>query len=91
MVVRTSINLVRLYAVLAHPVVPETSDRILDALGATAAERGWPRELATEIGRLEAGRAIAPLEPLFRRIADEDIAAWFARFSGSTATSTVQG
>jgi methionyl-tRNA synthetase len=91
MVVRTSINLVRLYAVLAHPVVPETSDRILDALGATAAERGWPRELATEIGRLEAGRAIAPLEPLFRRIADEDISAWFARFSGSPATSTVQG
>lgn len=80
--VRTSLNLVRLFAVLSHPIMPETSTKVLDALEASAGERAWPGDLTREIERLQPGRRIGPLDLLFRRIADEDVAAWSARFSG---------
>jgi methionyl-tRNA synthetase len=82
-VVRTSLNLVRLFAVLSHPIIPETSTRVLDALEASADERAWPADLAREVERLQPGRRIGSLDLLFRRISDEEIAEWGARFSGA--------
>jgi methionyl-tRNA synthetase len=90
-VVRTSLNLVRLFAVLAHPIVPETSAKVLDAVGATAGERTWPSDVAREIARLEPGRRIGELDLLFRRITDDEIAAWTARFSGAVADAGAAG
>jgi methionyl-tRNA synthetase len=89
-VVRTSLNLVRLFAVLSHPIIPDTSRVILDALATSDEERQWPADLPREILRLEPGRRVGSLDLLFRRIADEDVAAWTARFSGSSPEQTVQ-
>jgi methionyl-tRNA synthetase len=84
-VVRTSLNLVRIFAVLSHPIIPETAGKVLDALEAADGERSWPEDLAKEIARLQPGRKIGSLDLLFRRIGDEEVAEWIARFSGVTA------
>jgi methionyl-tRNA synthetase len=89
-VVRTSLNLVRLFAVLSHPIVPETSVKVLDALNASADERTWPGDLERELERLRPGRPIGSLDLLFRRISEDEVAGWVARFSGSDTTQAVQ-
>jgi methionyl-tRNA synthetase len=81
---RVSLNLVRLFAVLAEPVMPETSRTILDGLGVAADRRGWPADpVESELTVLEPDRTIGDLPPLFRRILPEEIAALTARFGGA--------
>jgi methionyl-tRNA synthetase len=81
--VRTSLNLVRLFAILSEPVIPEASARILGAVGAQSGAT-WPESLEDAISFLPAGHVLAAApDMLFRKITDEEIAAWRARFAGS--------
>jgi methionyl-tRNA synthetase len=81
---RVSLNLVRLFAVLAEPVMPETSRTILDGLGVAADRRRWPASaVEAELAVLEPDRTIGDLPPLFRRILPEEVAAWTTRFGGA--------
>jgi methionyl-tRNA synthetase len=81
---RTAINLIRIFAVLASPMIPTTSERILGALGLPATN-GWinPDEIAAELAALPPGHAFTVPEVLFRKITDDDIAAWSERFGGA--------
>jgi methionyl-tRNA synthetase len=81
-IVRTALNLVRLFAILSAPVVPEASGRVLDAFEASPDERRWPAEVAREILMLHPGRRILPVDLLFRRITEDEMATWTARFAG---------
>ena len=81
---RVSLNLVRLFAVVSEPMMPETSRTILDGLGVAGERRRWPSiPVESELAVLEPNRTIDDLPPLFRRILAEDVTAWTARFGGA--------
>ncbi|WP_333684595.1 methionine--tRNA ligase [Pontibaca methylaminivorans] len=80
MQVRLGLNLMRLYAVLSAPFLPDAADRILAALGCD--DRGWPDDVAGALDTLAPGHAFTVPEPLFAKITDEQREDWQARFSG---------
>ncbi|MEM8596516.1 MAG: methionine--tRNA ligase [Pseudomonadota bacterium] len=81
--VRYALNLVRLYAILSRPFIPDASDAILRAFGAESAAMAWPEDLSTALEALPAGQAFSVPENLFAKITDEDRDAMAARFAGS--------
>ena len=81
-IVRTALNLVALYGRLAQPFIPETAAVIRAAVGETSTE--WPSSDGRgELSRLEPGRALTTPDVLFRKIEDEQIVEWTARFGGA--------
>jgi methionyl-tRNA synthetase len=85
---RTAINLIRLFAVLAAPMIPATSERILASLG-LASPTGWVGEsIGAELQQLQPGHAFTVPDVLFHKITDDDVAAWSDRFGGSELAPT---
>ncbi|MFL6203949.1 MAG: methionine--tRNA ligase [Acidimicrobiales bacterium] len=80
---RTVINVLRVLAVLASPIIPTASDTVLDALGAAGSQ--WPdaADLAGELSALSPGRPVAVPPVLFAKIADDELSALAARFGGA--------
>ncbi|MEM9902267.1 MAG: methionine--tRNA ligase [Pseudomonadota bacterium] len=81
--IRLALNLIRLYAVLSEPFIPDAAAMLLETL---ATERGaWPETEEAAFERLQPGHAFRVPETLFAKIPDEDRAAWAERFSGQRA------
>jgi methionyl-tRNA synthetase len=81
---------VRLYAVLASPLMPDTSDLILDALECSPEERLWPEgPMDNELRRLRSPRRTPHLDLLFRPIDPALIELWKTRFGGSGSEQRV--
>lgn len=80
--VRTGINLIRINALLAWPIIPETSKRILTALGREGEAGHWPDVIASELTSIAPGEGFDVPDVLFAKIDDEQIAAWSMQFSG---------
>jgi len=81
--VRTGLNLVALFAILAQPFVPDAAKTVLDALNIPEANRSWPK--AGDTGLLDTlprGHAFTPPDVLFKKIEDADVAAWTEMFGG---------
>jgi len=78
--VRLSLNLVRLYAVLSEPFIPDAAAMMLEAMG--TADRSWPGDVAKALETLPAGHAFTTPDNLFRKITDEEREDWEKRFSG---------
>ncbi len=78
--IRLALNLIRLYAVISEPFIPDASATLLEALGAGAA--GWPDDSASMFEALAPGHAFAVPETLFAKVADDDREAWSERFAG---------
>ena len=83
-IVRTGLNLIRLFAVLAWPVIPSTSERILGAFGITEDLPPWPE------GSVESElQAIGPNHPfetpgiLFKKIEDDQVQGWIEKYGGA--------
>ncbi len=81
-VVRFALNLIRLYAILSRPFVPDASDAMLKAVGAGADAEAWPSDTAAALAALPAGSAFSVPENLFAKITDEMREAMEARFAG---------
>lgn len=84
--VRTGLNLVALFGIIAQPIIPETAAKILDALGIPEDNRNWPS--ADDVGQLNAlpiGMEISPPDVLFQKIEDEHVAEWTEKFGGETS------
>ena len=79
---RTGVNLVRLFALLAAPIIPATSNTVLAAVAPGVPTR-WPDSADDELRALEPGSPFTVPEVLFRKLTDDDIAAWTARFGGT--------
>ena len=77
---RLGLNLVRLYAVLSEPFIPDASARMLAAMKTD--DRSWPGDIAGALGALAPGHAFETPEVLFRKIADEEREDWQKRFAG---------
>jgi len=78
--VRLALNLIRVYAVLSEPFIPDAAAAMLAALGTD--DRSWPEDVPAALAALPPGHAFATPDVLFRKIADEEREDWQARFAG---------
>ncbi len=81
-VVRMALNLVRLYAIISRPFVPDASDAMLAALNLSA-EEAWPASADTALSALPEGHAFTTPDVLFAKISDDRRAELEARFAGA--------
>ena len=79
---RTAINLVRVFAVLAGPIIPATSAAVLVALHLDPTTQTWVNPNGDPWNALAPGHPFTTPAPLFQKIMDEDVAAWEAQFGG---------
>ena len=79
--VRLGLNLIRLYAVLSAPFIPQASDTLMAALNSD--DRSWPDDAAAALSALPAGHGFTVPEVLFAKITDEQREEWQERFSGT--------
>ncbi len=86
-IIRLSLNLIRLYAVLSAPFIPDAADTMLAAMNTQ--DRSWPDD--TEDGMEKALQTLPPghefkvPEVLFAKITDARREDWQARFAGQRA------
>jgi len=78
-IVRLSLNLIRLYAVLSAPFIPDASETLLTSLNAS---NDWPDSIETAMTALPAGHAFTVPDNLFRKITDDEREDWAAKFAG---------
>ncbi|MEM9763122.1 MAG: class I tRNA ligase family protein, partial [Pseudomonadota bacterium] len=81
--VRYALNLVRLYAILSRPFVPDASDTMLQALRREADAQAWPSDLGAALEALAPGDAFTVPDNLFAKITDEAREEMAARFAGT--------
>ncbi len=70
-ILNTAMNLIRLYAHLSAPIMPQTAAKMLALLGLPA-EFVWPEEAMVDyLTGVSAGTTFTPSDPLFQKIAPE--------------------
>ncbi|MFZ3005989.1 MAG: methionine--tRNA ligase [Phenylobacterium sp.] len=80
--VRTGLNLVALFAKVSEPFIPFAAEKIAGGVG-EAFPGQWPTgEGAAVLDILPAGRKVAAPEVLFKKIENDQVAAWLERFGG---------
>ena len=77
---RLALNLIRLYAVLSRPFIPDAAQTMMDAMGST--DWTWPADIRSALAILPEGHAFTTPEVMFRKISDEERAEWQERFAG---------
>jgi methionyl-tRNA synthetase len=81
MQIRLALNLIRIYAVISAPFIPDTADAILKSL--KISDKTWPTDLTTAVNKLVPGNLFVTPENLFNKISDEDRDLWALKFSGN--------
>ncbi|CAN7178980.1 methionine--tRNA ligase [Caulobacter sp. LjRoot300] len=82
-IVRTALNLAALYARVSAPFIPFAAEKIGEAFQ-LAWPPAWPTtDAAAELSSLPVGLPVRAPEVLFKKIEDEQIAEWTARFGGA--------
>lgn len=79
-IVRLSLNLIRIYAIISAPFIPDACDTLKSAFGIEDA--AWPDDISDALAVLPAGTEFTVPENLFRKITEDEVADWSARFSG---------
>ncbi|MEM7006442.1 MAG: methionine--tRNA ligase [Pseudomonadota bacterium] len=81
--VRTGLNLVALFGILAQPIIPGAAAKILDTLAIPEGNRTWPQP--DDDGLLTAlpiGMPVSAPPVLFNKIEDAQVTEWTERFGG---------
>ncbi len=78
--VRLAMSLIRIYAILSRPFIPDAAAAMAAAVGSE--DWTWPSDLAAALRALPAGHRFTVPENLFRKITDEERADWQVRFAG---------
>lgn len=82
-IVRTALNLAALYAKISAPFIPFAAEKIGAAFDLPFPAE-WPsNDARVELDRLLVGAPVTVPEVLFKKIEDEQIAEWTARFGGA--------
>ncbi|UWQ92514.1 methionine--tRNA ligase [Aliisedimentitalea scapharcae] len=79
--VRLGLNLVRLYAVLSAPFIPQASASMLESMKCT--DDSWPDDVPAALSALTPGHEFVVPEVLFAKITDDQREDWQTRFSGT--------
>ena len=86
--IRTGLNLVALFGVIAQPIIPDTARKILDAIGVPEGNRSLDMSKLAASGysalldALPRSMTIAVPPQLFTKIEDAHVADWTQRFGG---------
>lgn len=78
--IRLSLNLIRIYAILSQPFIPDASAAMMAAMNSD--DWTWPTDMPEAMRTLPAGHAFTVPDNLFRKITDEERADWQQRFAG---------
>ncbi len=81
--IRLALNLIRVYAVLSAPFIPDAAQTMMTAMGTD--DWAWPADMAAALQSLPDGHGFAVPENLFRKITDEERAEWQQKFAGVRA------
>ena len=82
--VRVGLNLCALFAIAAIPFIPETANKVLDALGVPNENRNWWHGAGVEVfDALPHGLKINAPDLLFQKIEDATVAEWADKFGGA--------
>ena len=84
---RTAINLIRIFALLGEPFIPTSAQTILNSLQLGDDKRQWPEQIdaasvARELQLLTPGHAFVVPDVLFPQVTKEQVAEWKDQFSG---------
>jgi methionyl-tRNA synthetase len=82
-IVRLALNLIRVYAIMSAPFIPDASEAMMQAVGSD--DRTWPHDISAAMRTLPPGHGFTVPENLFRKITDEERADWQQKFSGVRA------
>jgi methionyl-tRNA synthetase len=83
--VRTGLGLVALFAKVSEPFIPFTAEKIAIAVGEAYPAR-WPEgDGAALLSALPTGRAVKAPDVLFKKIENDQVAAWVEQFGGESA------
>ncbi len=82
-ILRFTLNLVRLYAILSRPFIPDASDTMLGALGISDQTDAWPGPLTEAMEALPPGHPFEVPDNLFTKIEDARRKELAARFAGA--------
>ncbi len=78
--IRLALNLIRIYAILSAPFIPDAAQAMMSAMGSD--DWTWPGDVQAAMRALPADHGFTVPENLFRKITDEERADWQARFAG---------
>jgi len=79
--IRLALNLIRLYAVLSAPFIPDAAEDLMKAMHTEDAE--WPDDISAALGSLAVGDVFTVPDVTFRKITDDEREEWQARFAGT--------
>ncbi|MGQ0610992.1 MAG: methionine--tRNA ligase [Paracoccaceae bacterium] len=79
-IIRLGMNLIRVYAVLSAPFIPDAAEAMMAAMGST--DWTWPTDMPAALRALPPGQEFAVPENLFRKITDEERSLWQQKFAG---------
>jgi len=79
--IRMALNLIRLYAVLSAPFMPDASETLMGAM--QTEDDSWPADLQKALEALAPGHAFTVPDVTFRKITDDERDAWKERFAGN--------
>ncbi|MCC5992151.1 MAG: methionine--tRNA ligase [Rhodobacteraceae bacterium] len=80
MQIRLALNLIRFYAVVSRPFIPDAARAVMAAMGCD--DWSWPDDVAMALGTLPAGHGFTTPEVLFAKITDAQRGEWEACFAG---------
>ncbi|NEQ31322.1 MAG: methionine--tRNA ligase [Leptolyngbya sp. SIO4C5] len=82
LVIRTCINLIRIYAIAAQPFIPFTAETICNALKLSETERTSSFDAAVDFSVIQAERSFDVPPPLFQKLDDDRLEALKNQFGG---------
>ena len=77
---RLALNLIRFYAVVSSPFIPDAAATMMSAM--KTQDASWPQDVKAALGALPAGHAFEVPEVTFRKITDDEREEWKMRFAG---------
>ncbi len=78
--IRLALNLIRLYAVISAPFIPDACAQLQEAMQSDVTD--WPTDIATALAVMPEGHAFTVPEVTFRKITDAEREEWQERFAG---------
>ena len=80
-ILQVAINLIRIYAILSEPFIPETSRKLMESLNCDDWE--WPRNVDLGLRKLPSKHSFSVRDVLFKKISDDERDAMQEKFSGT--------
>ncbi|MGI9395811.1 MAG: methionine--tRNA ligase [Boseongicola sp.] len=79
-IVRLALNLIRIYAVISAPFIPDAAARMLSSMNTL--DTNWPDNMQEALSALPEGHSFTVPDVLFRKISDEEREEWQEKFAG---------